>query len=173
MDLAVQNANYIGLPGSNPMVYALRQVISLGTLEQGWTTKIYGMFSDQFEAKELPDQETLFVSIKQAMTGWDAVSGNHPLGFGIVHMANDGIYLLLTRFHDANNIRHQVFALNLTDRSVTLAPLEDAAIIACVWEMRLIAHESDAWVKHVLIPGAGLTDVARQAYLNDVYRGTV
>ena len=154
----------------NPMTYAPRQVIGCGTTRGLWEAKIYAILSDDWAEDSLPATAMLESAVLQAMETLDAGS-DHPLGFAIFHMADDGIYLLLTRFNNANNLRHTVFSVEHDSEFLQITPLKDPHIIACIWEIRLMMFEADAWIETVLKPGQGLTPESTRRYLDRRYNG--
>ena len=156
--------------GTNPIAYAPRRVVECGTVEGRWTAKLYAILSERWDEGALPSPEAMAAAVREAMEELDAPL-DHPLGFAIFHLANDGIYLLLTRFNNANNLRHRVFSAALGGEPLRLEPLGDAHIIACVWEMRLMKFEADAWIDCVLKPG--LTPETAARYLGARYQGWV
>ncbi|OCG16943.1 hypothetical protein [Gilliamella sp. WF3-4] len=95
---------------------------------------------------------------------------DHQLGFSIIHLANDGWYILSIKWNNANNIRHIVYE---TDENFkTLKRLQDKTIIACLWEARLIVQESNLWQKHILSNNLlTVTKDAGDKYLSEVFNG--
>ena len=154
----------------NPMTFAPRAVASLGIVRGAWAAKLYAIRSARWRAADLPARAVLAEAVRAAMDTLDAPR-DHPLGFAILHMADDGTYLLLSRFNDANNLRHRVFAATPAGARLELAPLADPHVVCCVWEMRVMMGEADAWIDAVLRPGAGLTAAAQAAYLARRFEG--
>ncbi|SNR74559.1 hypothetical protein [Puniceibacterium sediminis] len=157
---------------SNPMKFASRQVVDLGIVQGAWPVKVYAILSDKWTVDDLPDAATFEVAVRDAAATLQQPQ-DHPAGFAIFHMADDGFYLLISRFNNANNIRHSVFSLAQHVTGLKCAPLADPKLIACIWEMRLMMAEADAWIETVLRPGNGLTQDALSAYLACRYEGTV
>lgn len=134
----------------NPLSYAPRQCKFLGLGSAGDVTyKLYFIWSNKFSTDDLPSLSQLHKVVASGLQGWSLVT-DHPLAFAIIHFANDGLYLLISRWNNANNIRHRVFSIKIVADQLTLQPLEDAWTIACIWEMRLIKHEVDFWVNTIL-----------------------
>lgn len=93
----------------------------------------------------------------------------HGVGFGIVHLARDGDYVLFSRWYDRNMLKHRVYRAQVDEAGTTqLHSMRDTDIAACVWEMALMAHERDAWVEAM---SRGLDSAALEAYLQAVYGG--
>jgi hypothetical protein len=157
-------------PGPNPIRYSPRRVVGLGTVRGEWVAKLYAILSDRWQIESLPSPEALRALVLHAMDQLDAPL-DHGCGFAIFHMADDGIYLLVTRFNNANNLRHQVYAVTVGEGKHRLNALADQHIIACVWELRLMQFEADAWTKCVLKAGLSADSVRR--YLHTRYQGEV
>ncbi len=151
----------------NPLTFAPRRVLDCGTVAADWTAKVYAILSDRWSRGDVPPAPVRDRMVRRAMEALDSPT-DHPVGFAIFHLAEDGIYLLVSRFNNANNLRHSVFGVS---SDVQIAPLDDPQIIACIWELRLMMAEADAWIETVLRPGNGLTDDAQAAYLAARYAG--
>jgi hypothetical protein len=61
-----------------------------------------------------------------------------------------------------NELHHQVFFSTSADPGA-LRPATPADPIACVWDLSVVAHEREAWIRHVL--AADVPDL--DAYLED------
>lgn len=173
----LSQAHWLQRPGGsgNPLTYAPRPVQPLGRGRAGRVQyKAYAMWSDRFSLADVPGRPQVAAAVEQALEGWEA-PGDHPVAFAILHLANDGWYLLLTRFNNANNLRHRVFGVAPGDRgSLHAVPLADPHLIACVWETRLIKHEVDAWIDTVLAPpGDQLTAASLDRYLDRQFQGSL
>jgi len=130
--------------------------------------KYYLISADQSRANNAVAIDTLIGWIGSASDGWHS-DVDHGVGFVIVHFAADGDYLLLSRWADANMLRHRVFALLPEQGPIALA---DISIIACVWELKLIMAERDAWLEQVLLVDDPVPMAARMtAYLDQAYSG--
>lgn len=151
----------------NPLTFAPRQVLDCGIVAAGWTAKVYAILSERWSQNDVPPASVRDRMVRRAMASLDSPT-DHPVGFAIFHLADDGIYLLVSRFNNANNLRHSVFGVS---SDVQIAPLNDPQIIACIWELRLMMAEADAWIETVLRPGNGLTEGAKEAYLATRFAG--
>ena len=161
-----------GQPSWNPLRFASRPCRSLGLGRAGASTyKLYEIRSGKNVGSPGPRPEALHAAVAAAFEGWDSPT-DHPLGFAIAHLADDGWYLLLSRWNNANNLRHRVWAIDGEPDAVLTRPLEDEHVIACVWELRLMLHEANAWIACVLEPlGDVITAQARERYLGAIYEG--
>ncbi len=81
-----------------------------------------------------------------------------PATFVVLHRGNDdGAYLNAYSWVWDNALRFAAAAagqpfLNCPDRDPTHFVRLDGSLIGCVFELPPIAHERDAWVRHVLAP---------------------
>jgi hypothetical protein len=73
--------------------------------------------------------------------------GEHLVGFAILHYGADGTYLLASRWYGGNMLKHEAFTVTRRDDTVQVASLHDTRIVACVWELEVIAFERNAWVR--------------------------
>jgi hypothetical protein len=147
---------------SNPIAYRPREVVNLGITRAGWSAKAYAILGTGRVRSDLPPASLLMKTLANAMGGMDRPH-DHDCGFAIYHLADDGCYLLLTRFNNANNLAHRVWAVTRQGPELVLSPLGDERIIACVWELGLMHFEARAWIDCVL--RQGLTDQTVAAYL--------
>ena len=157
----------------NPLVYAPRSCQPLGNgLASGLSYKLYLIRSNRYEGVPAPDLRALHATVATEFDAWGMLETDHPLAFAIVHLADDGWYLLLSRWNNANNLRHRVRALEAGPRALETRPLAEQSVIACVWEMRLMMHEADAWIDAVLRDPRDLIapDMAEH-YLAALYEG--
>ncbi|MFJ3922081.1 hypothetical protein [Streptomyces sp. NPDC090022] len=99
-----------------------------------------------------------------------AADGTPPGGFVVLHRGgDDGAYLNVYSWVWDNALHFAGAAagqpvLGCPDRDPTHFVRLDGSLIGCVWELPPIAHERDAWVRHMLDhPGA--PDL--EAYLAD------
>lgn len=97
--------------------------------------------------------------------------GDEAAGFAIAHYARDGNYLLASTWYERNMLKHGVRALHAVGTSWTIAPLADAAIMACVWEMQIMAFERDAWVRTMM--SGMMRDDSLNDYLECRLRGWI
>jgi len=167
---------YLVEPSShaNRLAYAPRSCRHIGIgFSSGIQYKMYAIWSDRFAPADIPNTDRMIDVMATAFAGWNA-PGDHSLGFAILHLANDGTYLLLLRWNNGNNLRHRVFRVDLSEPVPSLSALDDPHTIACVWEMRLIKMEVDAWVTTVLLRSSDrLTPEMARDYLSFQFEGTL
>ncbi|MGW4158348.1 hypothetical protein [Streptomyces sp. NPDC004788] len=157
----------------NPLTYAPRLVTALPPVEVcGRVLKAYAMFARPELGTDLPEPEWLRQHAASVL-GDSPREGDHPAGFLILHRGAEGTYLLVSQWYDADMLKHWVRG-SRTDAAgnTTFAPLAQPDLIACVWELEVIAFERDAWVNTVLAHGR-LDQDSLDAYLRTTFSGWV
>jgi len=159
----------------NPLEYQPRDCHFIEAKKvAGIDLKLYLICSSQFGLADIPAQDVLEQLYAQAFNGWQA-QNDHNVGFAILHLADDGLYFLASVWNDANMIRHKVLGLSYdADGNTVIAPLGEPSIIACVWELKLMSFERDAWIECVLNKKPKqLNEQLTQDYLNCRYQGSL
>ena len=85
---------------------------------------------------------------------------DHDLGYVIVHVGEEAVWLLVDWWITGGIVCQRMLSAPLA-RPTQFEPVA-APALACVWELAVIAHERDAWIRHMLreAPDA-------QGYLDD------
>ncbi|ACT08473.1 conserved hypothetical protein [Dickeya chrysanthemi Ech1591] len=152
----------------NPFNYQKRSVEFLGVLSVGRDKlKVYYLKS-QKQPHQVPSREMQQAWLEQGI-GVDDFPSDHHVGFAIFHHADDGVYLLISTWCDANMMRHRVFSI---DDAGKLHSLEQTKIIACVWELEVMFYERNAWITQVMVSEMLEPDNV-QRYLAEGYNGWV
>jgi hypothetical protein len=159
----------------NPLSWTPRVCAPIGAARlEGHAYKVYVVRSPANANAICPSTADLARAIATESADWATLPTDHGLGFAILHLADDGWYLLMSRFENANNLRHRVRALVYGPGGICTVPLGDSSIIACVWEMRLMQRECDVWIDTILKAGAEVISPSMaEAYLTNVYEGPV
>ncbi len=126
---------------------------------KGWQLKVYGICAHGCQLHtDVVDAAVWHVS--QNVDWGDAETG---YGFVTFHSGEEAVWLMVDLW--ANDIlRHSLFRAPLSQPD-QFQPGPVDGTIACVWELAVLFHEREAWVKHVL----SSTDIADfQAYMRDV-----
>ncbi|OWW21020.1 hypothetical protein AYR66_17610 [Noviherbaspirillum denitrificans] len=87
--------------------------------------------------------------------------------FLILHEANDGSFFLLNWWTGENMLGSRVFYQ--APGAESFSDFAGSRIACCVWELEVMKHERDRWVREVLAGGKG--DIA--AYLQGGFDGEV
>ena len=160
---------------ANPLTYEPRAVRFHGVLEvRGRRLKLYTLSAPGREPGALPPGRDLRHTLEAGLLDLGD-EPDHGVGFAILHWAEDGDYLLINLWYDANMLRSSVFRIEARDaRSPALASLAPLRVIACVWELDIYKFERDAWVREVLQKRPdSLTDAVLEPYLAVGLNGTV
>lgn len=133
----------------------------------GWKIKAYGISVKG----PMPDQAARAAAaetVREAIGEMDGAYPHYRTGFSILHEARDAYYLIFAWWVGENMIRSRMFRADLGRPKFT--GIDDSGLMACVWEMKVIAFESRAWAKEVLAR-AGKVDV--RGYLARSLGGSV
>jgi uncharacterized phage-associated protein len=94
------------------------------------------------------------------------------LGFVILHRAGEYLLLIVTTWRLINELWESIYFKKVTQPG-SYAPLKFENVhkgTYCVWELGAIWHERNAWVRFI---ESNRDEVAKLAYLNDLFSGTV
>jgi hypothetical protein len=158
---------------ANPLTYSPRLVKALGPIDAGGRVlKVYGMFAEPEKGSVMPPPQWLEKQAAQVLCE-PLRDGDHAVGFLILHYGMDGSYLLVSQWYGANMLKHWVRgATPGAGEDAAFAPLAETALVACVWELEVMAFERDAWVNTVLARGQ-LDQASLDAYLTTTFSGWV
>lgn len=123
----------------------------------GWQIKFYGMCAVGAGVKP-----TLINTAREFLIDSARFDASTGYGFSILHRGEEAIWLLLDWWEQ--DILHQRLFWSDIDGEVVFHEGPPKNELACVWELQVIAHERDAWVKHVMTDP---TDADYNAYLLD------
>lgn len=103
---------------------------------------------------------------KQNLENWLSKSNiyeleSYKVATLILHEGREGCFAIINWWIDENMLQHFVYIRN-DDSDFKI--FSDNGIITCVWELAVLWHERNAWVKHVLIKNEA-PDL--DGYLND------
>ncbi len=131
-----------------------------------WTVKIYWISPDS----ETPDPDLISAGLDLAgstlpNSAFD--EGRHGAAVVIVHEARDGCYVLLDWWVCENMLQHRVFH-SVSGNPAEFVDFGVTGVIACVWELYVLAFEREAWVEHVLSRKSGPGEYFRQQLAVDI-----
>lgn len=101
------------------------------------------------------------VSVRKLLDALDSEEPWHQLGFCIVHMGQDAVWLLVDWWVPGGIVCQRMLSAPLARPDFFTAV--NAPALACVWELVVTAHERNAWVSHMMIARPD-----PQAYLMDI-----
>jgi hypothetical protein len=87
------------------------------------------------------------------------LDGTPPAGFAVLHQGLDAVYLLAYTWvwdnviHCRSASAGSAYLGSVEGNPYEFRDLRNASWMGCVWELAIVAHERDAWVRHLLAPG--------------------
>lgn len=135
----------------------------------GYRLKPYEIYFDEAVKGRIEDDELQGIISPCLPVSDDPL--DHGIGFVMVHFARDGNYLLLSRWYGGNMLKHDLFELKQTAGGWQVISLESTGIVACVWELQVIACERQTWICTAMAKGG--TEASFSAYLNTTLEGWV
>lgn len=136
----------------SPEPYCPRLIAPLGVWrEAGHSIKAYGIHRDADLVGPILS-EAVTASVRAAVRDvLDELGGgprSHGLGYCIAHVGDEAVWLLVDWWISGGIVCQRMLSAPLTQPD-TFTPVT-APALACVWELAVIAHERDAWVRHML-----------------------
>ena len=114
----------------------------------GWRIKVYRISAESnphAEAIESEGMNTVLAHLPQpAIT-----EQRYGVGFLIIHHGTMRNWYLLDWWEKGDILHHKLFSSPL-DQPAAISVEPDKSLIACVHELRIIAFESEAWIRKVL-----------------------
>ena len=114
----------------------------------GWRLKVYGIA----HGKPVPRGELIDAAkrVARAALTKDASSTDHySVGFLGIHEGRTGNYIFVDWWADENELHHQVY-IGPSDVPTQLNDIPRNGPTACVWDLRVMAFERDAWLECIL-----------------------
>lgn len=126
----------------------LRPIRFLGLWSEGpWSMKAYGIAF----AKPLPE-EALITSARRLMRErlqTAPTANTSQVGFIGVHAGRTANFIFISWWANENELQQHVYVSPL-DHPGAFEYQTPAGVVGCVWDLRVLGHERDAWLKHVL-----------------------
>lgn len=139
-----------------------RAVLRGGIVEHNdWRLKQYDISFDGAAFPEIDFRAGVSLALRELQH--PAVTRNRPgVGFLIRHAGKEAHYVVLGWWDNQNELLTRIMVRELSSR----APWHDASggFSFCVWDLKVMWHERNAFVKHVLSPPFA-PDI--QGYLRD------
>jgi hypothetical protein len=128
--------------------------------EPGWRLKVYGIAYGRQQPRQ--DLVEAAKTVIQPRLRQSADDGNHyGVGFVGVHDGRGANFVFFDYWADENELHHHVY-VSPSERPEQLEYVTPTGLSACVWDLRVICFERQAWIDTVLANPAG-PDV--EAYL--------
>jgi hypothetical protein len=119
--------------------------------EKDWHIKIYSIS----DTKEFVHEAYINNALPN-LPEWLALSNytnyqNYKVATLIFHECKEGCFAILNWWVDDNMLQHYVYVCPDINSEYTV--FSSNGIVTCVWELQVLWHERNAWIKHVLEPG--------------------
>jgi len=117
-------------------------------LHAGWRIKVYGIA----HGRPTPRPELVEAAKAAASQRLDAVAKSqrhYSVGFLGVHDGRTAHFVFVDWWADENELHHHVY-VSPTEDPARLSYVTPTGLAACVWDLRVMAFERQAWVETVL-----------------------
>lgn len=149
--------------------YSTRPIRFLDLAEEaGWRIKVYGIsVHDPRPDTALVDaaKQLAFEQLPSPAT----TDNRYGVAILIVHEAREGNYILLDWWFGENMLKNFVY-FSTHDDPTAFEDISPTGTMACVWELRVLSHERQAWLDTMLANENG-PDV--EAYLSEEFNADV
>lgn len=137
-----------------PGLYQTRPIRFLELWQHdGWRLKFYGIASRRpMPRAELVDAAKAVAA--ERLAGVPASMQHYSVGFLGVHDGLTSNFVFVDWWPDQNELHHHVY-ISPTDDPSQLTYATPTGVIACVWDLRLMAFERQAWLDTVLARHGG------------------
>lgn len=148
--------------------YATRPVTALGTWRCGdWQIKKYAIVYRRDAAR--PELIAAAEAAAAELLPTPAVtSTRYGVGFLGIHDGRGSNLVFVDWWEEENELHHHVF-FSPADDPASLRSATPGDPVACVWDLSVVAHEREAWIRHVF--AADVPDL--DAYLDDQLDGEI
>jgi hypothetical protein len=120
---------------------------------EGWRLKVYGIAY----RREGPRAELIEAAKRLAREKLPRPAdgeGRYGVGFLGVHDGRGADFVFVSWWADENELHHHVWA-GPSGEPQGLKYMDETGPVACVWDLRVVGFERDAWVAEVLANRAG------------------
>lgn len=135
-----------------PAIYVPRRMACVGVWEEaGAALKAYAIHRDRDAAVPILPAEIAAAARRKAFGVLQEVerdAGFHGLGYCIAHVGEEAVWLLVDWWRAGGIVCQKLLSAPLSspaDFKTVQAPF-----LACVWELAVIGHERDAWVRNMM-----------------------
>jgi hypothetical protein len=129
--------------------YTLRSVRFLDLLTfDGWRVKLYGI-AYQAERPRQALVDGAVAAVQEKLPRPAVTADRYGVGFAGAHQGRGGNFVFLDWWATENDMHHRAWRSS-EDEPGRLRPTRPDELTACTSDLAVIAHERDAWVRHVL-----------------------
>ena len=114
----------------------------------GWRLKVYGIA----HGKPAPRGELIDAAkqvARRTLTTVANATSHYSVGFLGIHAGRTGNYVFVDWWADENELHHR-FYIGPSDDPTQLKDMSGNGPAACVWDLRVMAFERDAWLECIL-----------------------
>lgn len=112
-----------------------------------WAVKVYGIAYDQLPSPRLIAAAKQVAEERLATSA--AGQTHYNVGFLGIHAGKTANFVFVDWWADENELHHHVY-ISALETPELLEYKTPTGVCACVWDLQVIAHERDAWVRHIL-----------------------
>ena len=130
-----------------PRKIEFNQLLKIGD----WNVKVYTItMNSNFKSKQILESAIkelpLWISNAQK-----SILKTHKNAFLIAHEGREGVWLLMNWWTDGEMLETKVYFGDYDNPKIVKETFLKPKSLICTWELVVVAHERDAWVKHVLL----------------------
>lgn len=114
----------------------------------GWLLKIYGIaYEGEFPRERLVKKAKELA--KKHLSQLAVTDSHYGVGFKGVHDGRGGSFIFIDWWSDENELNHHVYVASheIPDEFIYISP---KGLIACVWDLKILSFEREAWLNCVL-----------------------
>ncbi|MDA0285592.1 MAG: isochorismatase [Planctomycetota bacterium] len=119
----------------------------------GWRVKVYGITSGRTAPRDELIEAAKAVT-SERLANVSASMQHYSVGFLGVHDGQTSNFVFVDWWADENELHHHVYTSRCEDPT-RLTYATPTGVIACVWDLRLMAFERQAWLDTVLKRSGG------------------
>jgi hypothetical protein len=130
--------------------YATRPTRCLEVIEiDDWRLKLYGIGYEVERPNEVL-VEAAVAAAQERLPRPAVTDDRYGVGFVCAHDGRGANFVFVDWWADENELHHHTWLSSKEDPG-TLQPTDPPEdFIACAWDLAVISHEREAWVRHVL-----------------------
>ncbi len=127
----------------------------------GWTLKIYGItYQGEFPRSNIIERAKILAC--ECLPNPAITENRYGVGFIGVHDGRGASFIFIDWWSDENELNHQVYVASHGNPE-EFTYVTPTGLIACVWDLRVLCFEREAWIQTVLANSNGPNV---QEYLN-------
>ncbi|MET3290081.1 UNVERIFIED_CONTAM: hypothetical protein ABID98_002651 [Brevibacillus sp. OAP136] len=114
----------------------------------GWSLKMYGIaYEGEFPRQRLVDAAKEFA--QKHLPEVAGTDRHYGVGFIGVHDGHGGSFIFIDWWSDENELNHHVYVAS-HESPDSFTYMTPHGLIACVWDLKILSFEREAWLQCVL-----------------------